>query len=155
MIKLIWAMDKNWLIGKENKMPWRVKEDLIYYKEKTEGKNVLMGYNTYISLKGYYKDRPLPYGKIYLATRKKIAFPDCEVISSLEDFLKNNKEELWVVGGSSIYSQSLEYASELYISFIKGDYEGDTYFPKFDLDSWNLKSKIDSELVSYQVFNRK
>ena len=51
MIKLIWAMDKNWLIGKENKIPWHYKEDLLYYKEKTAGQIVLMGDNTYFSLK--------------------------------------------------------------------------------------------------------
>ena len=68
MIKLIWAMDKNWLIGKENKIPWHYKEDLLYYKEKTAGQIVLMGDNTYFSLKGYYKTKPLPYAKIYVAS---------------------------------------------------------------------------------------
>ena len=56
MINLIWAMDDNWLIGKDNRMPWHVKEDLLYYKEKTLGKTVFLGYNNYVSLKGYYKE---------------------------------------------------------------------------------------------------
>ena len=68
MISLIWAMDKNWLVGKGNKLPWHFKEDLIYYKEKTAGNTVLMGDVSYYSLKGYYKDKPLPYGKIYVTS---------------------------------------------------------------------------------------
>ncbi len=154
MINLIWAMDEDWLIGKENRMPWHIKEDLLYYKEKTNGKDVFLGYNNYISLKSYYKDRPLPYNKIYVATRKNIVLDDAIVVSCGEDFIKNYKDELWVIGGSIIYDLSLPYADNLYISFIKGHHEGDTYFPKFDLAKWRLVSKSDTELVSYQVFSK-
>lgn len=155
MINLIWAMDDNWLIGKDNRMPWHVKEDLLYYKEKTLGKTVFLGYNNYVSLKGYYKDRPLPYGKLYVASRKNIKLPDAEVINNAEEFIKNYSDELWVIGGSMIYELSLPYADNLYISFIKGSHEGDTYFPKFDLSNWKLVSKTDSDLVSYQVFSKR
>ena len=68
MINLIWAMTKDNLIGKGNLMPWHIKEDLVYYKNKTAGKTVVMGEETYYSLKGYYKTRPLPYGTIYVAS---------------------------------------------------------------------------------------
>ncbi|MBQ4356793.1 MAG: dihydrofolate reductase, partial [Acholeplasmatales bacterium] len=54
MINMIWAMDKNNLIGDGNRIPWHVKEDLIYYKNKTKGQTVLMGDATYFSLKSYY-----------------------------------------------------------------------------------------------------
>ena len=90
MISLIWAMDKNWLIGKENKIPWHYKKDLMYFKEKTQGKTVLMGDNTYYSLKGYYKDRPLPYGKIYVASLNDLELAmDFALIS--EGILKSDK----------------------------------------------------------------
>lgn len=52
MISAIWAMDKNWLVGNGDKLPWRIKEDLQYFKEKAKGKTVLMGDTTYFSLKG-------------------------------------------------------------------------------------------------------
>ena len=154
MINLIWAMDENWLIGNDNKMPWRIKEDLLYYKSKTEGKNVLMGYNTYISLKGYYKDKPLPYGKIYVATRHDRVLDDAIVINDIDSFLNTFNDELWVLGGASIYERALPYANYLYISFVKGSHVGDAYFPKFDLNDYKLISKKDSIEVSYQVFKR-
>ena len=72
MISLIWAMDINWLIGIDDKLPWHYREDLLYYKEKTAGKTVLMGDKTYYSLKGYYKTKPLPYGKIFVASLDKL-----------------------------------------------------------------------------------
>ena len=90
MISLIWAMSEKWLIGKDNKIPWHVKEDLLYYKEKTNGKTVLMGENTYFSLKGYYKNRPLPYGKIYVASLSDNEFIDAIKIDDVISFLNNN-----------------------------------------------------------------
>ena len=68
MISLIWAMTEDHLIGIDDKIPWHIKEDLLYYKSKTKGQIVLMGEATYYSLKGYYKTKPLPYGKIYVAS---------------------------------------------------------------------------------------
>ncbi len=155
MINMIWAMDEDWLIGKNNQMPWHIKEDLIYYKEKTAGKTVLMGYNTYESLKGYYKDKPLPYGKIYVATRRKMILPDAEIVSMVDEFIKGYKDEIWVCGGAMLYELCLPYADNLYISFIKGHHDGDTYFPKFDLDSYKLGYQNDSEKVSYRLYQKR
>ena len=156
MIKLIWAMDKNWLIGKENKIPWHYKEDLLYYKEKTAGQIVLMGDNTYFSLKGYYKTKPLPYAKIYVASLNDLKLDDAIVINDLKGFLSQNKEDLWVVGGATIYRFALEFADELYITHIEKAYEGDAYFPKFDLEGlFKLKSSTRSGDLNFCCYERK
>lgn len=154
MINLIWAMDEGNVIGLNNRIPWHIKEDLLYYKSKTNGKDVLMGYNTYISLKGYYKDKPLPYNKIYVATHKNIILDDAEVINDLESFIKNYKDELWVVGGSSIYKLSIPYANYLYISLVKGHHEGDSYFPEFNINEFKLESSNESSEVIYKIYKR-
>ena len=156
MINMIWAMDENNLIGKGNLIPWHIKEDLIYYKEKTKGKTVLMGDMTYLSLKGYYKDKPLPYGKIYVSTiDPNFKADDVIIVNDLVSFLKNNNEEdLWVVGGATIYKISLPYADRLYISFIKGNHEGDKYFPQIDYSKYNLIYKNETELVRYTCYER-
>ena len=156
MINMIWAMDENNLIGKGNLIPWHIKEDLIYYKEKTKGKTVLMGDMTYLSLKGYYKDKPLPYGKIYVSTiDPNFKVDDVIIVNDLVSFLKNNNEEdLWVVGGATIYKISLPYADRLYISFIKGNHEGDKYFPQIDYSKYNLIYKNETELVRYTCYER-
>ena len=155
MISLIWAVSETHLIGNGDKIPWHIKEDLLYYKAKTLGKTVLMGEATYYSLKGYYKKRPLPYGKIYVASlNKDLVLEDAVVINDVVSFLKEEHDDLWVVGGATIYKFALEYADRLYISFVKGDYEGDVYFPHIDFDKFNLTWEEVSEQVRYTLFER-
>ena len=156
MINLIWAMDENNLVRNGDKIPWHIKEDLLYYKSKTKGKVVLMGDTTYFSLKGYYKDKPLPYGKIYVATiDKNLKIDGVEMVYDIFEFLNNNpEEELWVVGGATIYKLSLPYADRLYISFIKGSHEGDRYFPKINFDEYKLIWENVSELVRYTIYEK-
>ena len=158
MISLIWAMDINWLIGIEDKLPWHYREDLLYYKEKTAGKTVLMGDKTYYSLKGYYKTKPLPYGKIYVASLDNLELEDAEVINDINSFLANfpKAEDLWVVGGSTIYKFALPYADYLYITHVLKAYEGNMYFPKFDLENdYNIVSKRYSDVLCFAVYERK
>ena len=154
---MIWAMDEENIIGYKNRIPWHCKEDLIYYKEHTKGKTVVMGEATYYSLKGYYKDKPLPYGKIYVATiDKNLVIDGVIMVYDLVNFLENNQEDdLWVVGGATIYKISLPYANRLYISFIKGTHEGDRYFPKINFDDYKLIWENNSDLVRYTVFEKK
>ena len=157
MINMIWAMDENNLVGNGDKIPWHIKEDLIYYKSKTKGQVVLMGDTTYYSLKGYYKDKPLPYGKIYVATiDKNLVIDGVIMVYDLVNFLENNQEDnLWVVGGATIYKISLPYANRLYISFIKGTHEGDKKKKKINFDDYKLIWENNSDLVRYTVFEKK
>ena len=158
MISMIWAMDKNWLIGKNNQIPWHYKEDLLYYKGMTNGKTVLMGDKTYYSLKGYYKDRPLPYNKIYVASLDKLVLEDAILVPDINKFLSETKEDIIVVGGAMIYKLSLPYASRLYITHIDKSFDGDTYFPKFDLGSFEKISSRRSEInpeLEFAVYERR
>lgn len=155
MINLIWAMDENWLVGKDDLIPWHIKEDLLYFKSKVKGKTVVMGDTTYFSLKGYYKNRPLPYGKIYVASLdNNLKLEDAEVINDFKSFIENYNEEIWVTGGATIFKMALPYADNLYISFIKGKYEGNIYFPKFDLNEYKLIWKEDTERVLFSLYTK-
>ncbi len=153
MINLIWAQDETGLVGKDNKMPWHCKEDLLYFKSKTEGKTVLLGYNNYVSLKGYYKDKKLPYGNIYLLTHKDLTIDGINVIHDIKEAIDN--DELWVIGGASIYRQMLKYADKLYITIIKGVYDGDIYLNDIKLDDFVLESSRKTEVAEYLIYRRK
>lgn len=158
MIKLIWAMDLNWLIGKKNKLPWRYKEDLDYFKETVRGKTVLMGDKTYDSLKGYYKKTPLPFGKMYVACLEERVFDDAIKIEDIDAFLKDYKDELFVIGGATIYKLSLPYADKLYITWILKTYKGDAYFPEFNLvEDFRIESERygESPDLKFSVYVRK
>ena len=159
MISMIWAMDENNLVGKGDRIPWHIKEDLLYYKSRTKGQTVLMGDTTYYSLRGYYKDKPLPYGKIYVATiDKNLVINDglneIEMVYDLVPFLEKVDFDLWVVGGATIYKLSLPYADKLYISFVKGTHEGDRYFPTIDFSKYNLVWENNTDLVRYTIFEK-
>lgn len=138
MINMIWAMDENHLIGKGNLLPWHYPKDLEYFKKMTSNCAVLMGDMTYQSLKTYYKKKPLPFKKIYVANLDDIKYDDALRVSDLFQFLKEAKEDIMVIGGKTIYQLALPYANKLYITYVLKAYEGDVYFPKFDITHFKL-----------------
>ena len=68
--------------------------------------------------------------------------------------IENFNEEIWVTGGATIFKMALPFADNLYISFIKGTYEGDVYFPKFDLNQYKLTWKEDTERVLFSLYTK-
>lgn len=137
MIYLIWAMDQNRLIGSKQSLPWHIKDDLAFFKSIVNHKRVLMGMQTYLSMKTYFKDKPFPYQEVYVATRQKISLHDAIVIDDVENFLKKQSDDLYVLGGSKIYDIAFNIANCLYITYVLQSYEGDTYFPKYDLRNYS------------------
>ena len=155
MISLIWAMDQNWLIGKDNRLPWHYPKDLAFFKQVTIGKTVLMGEQTYLSLKGYYKDKPLPFAKIYIATLENKTFNDGITVNDVVSFLEQNQVELFVIGGAVIYKLALPFADYLYITFILNQHSGNVYFPKLDLNQYKLISKNYEPSLIFAKYQRK
>ena len=133
MISIIVAFDKNFCIGKDGKLPWHIKEDLKWFKERTLNHTIVMGKNTFLSI-----GKILPNRKTILVSNSlKIEEENCHTIQNLQEFLeenKNSKEEIFVCGGESIYRQALPYAKKFYLTLIDTEIEnGDTFFPKIDL----------------------
>lgn len=158
MISLIWAMDKNNLIGVDNDLPWHYSEDLKYFKEKTLGKTVLMGKNTFFSIFNRL-NKPLPNRiNIVASSNKEFVRDDVTVIHNLLDFLKDNQytdEEIFVIGGKQIYTLSLPYAKRLYITHINEEYKGDVYFPKIDYTKYQIISKNTVGVLDFVIYERK
>lgn len=155
MINLIWAMDINWLIGIDDRLPWRYQEDLKYFKEKVKGKTVLMGDKTYESLKGYYKNRPFPFKDYFIASLDDHYQGDY-IVKDIDAFLKDYQQELWIIGGSKIYELSLPYANRLYITWILKPYKGNKYFPKFDLSEYQVikETKGEHKDLTFMVYEK-
>ena len=135
IISLIAAMAKNRIIGKDNQMPWHLPADLGHFKAVTLGKPIIMGRKTYESI-----GRPLP-GRlnIVISTNKKYVLEGCETVSSLDQALAlvNNVEEVMIIGGGFLYTQTLSQADKLYLTFIDLEVNGDTQFP--DFNALNIK----------------
>lgn len=157
MISLIFAMDINNLIGKDNDLPWHYSEDLKYFKAVTSGKKVVMGENTFFSIVNRI-GKPLPNRENYVATlTNDFNYPNVNVINDLISFLKTIKdvsEEYFIIGGKRIYELSLPYADRLYITHINKEYEGNVYFPKINYSEYKkIKSnKIDE--LDFCVYER-
>lgn len=139
MISFIWAMDKNRVIGKDNQLPWHLPEDLKFFKKSTMGHPVAMGRKTHESI-----GRPLPGRENIIITRnEQYESENCTVFHSAEefvDFCKKKDEEVFVIGGAEIFRQLFPYADKLYLTVINEEFEGDTFFPEFDLGGWELIS---------------
>ena len=163
-ISLIAAVAKNGIIGKNSSLPWKLPEDLLYFREKTWGKAVILGNSTFQSLPVKLDNRKC----IVLTRQANISGKgDFQQARSEEHALKlaiehaqrHNGQEIMVAGGSQIYKLFLKHASLMYITKIDLCPEGDTYFPKFDTSLWDCtetnpqisKSGLSYKHLTYKI----
>ncbi len=157
VFSIIVAFDKNQLIGKNNKMPWHYPEDLKYFKKITTGKKVVMGSNTYKSILSYLH-KPLPNRHNIVISSKCELYQDVECYSSIEQFIKQykaTKEEIFIIGGKTIYNYFINFADRLYITHIDKEFNGDTYFPDFKYDDYKLLTKKTIDELCFCIYERK
>jgi len=133
-ISMIVAMSKNRVIGKDNGMPWHLSDDLKNFKKITIGKTIIMGRRTYDSI-----GKALPGRKNVILSRS-LKDKDILVFDNLENALVDvgNEEEIFIIGGQDIYSQTINKANKLYLTTINDDIEGDKFFPYFDNSNWDI-----------------
>lgn len=156
-LQLIVAMDKNRAIGNKNALPWpRLKKDMKYFRRQTKGHAVIMGRKTYESIGKPLKNRknivisrryadPLyfhadnpPPANLYLTQSPEEAL---EIAHKLDS-------DPFVIGGSEIYRQMLPKVGMMHITEVQDSFEGDAYFPDYDLTSWNeIDRKVEEEIV--------
>lgn len=142
MISLIVAIASNGVIGKDNRLPWRLPGDLAYFKRITMGHTIVMGRKTYESI-----GKPLPGRQNVIVTRNRhFKSEGCIVINSLEEALKlAENDEVFIIGGAEIYSQAISIVERLYITHVNKEFEGDTYFPQIDSGKWKIISREEGE----------
>lgn len=128
-ISIIVAVDEARAIGKDNALLWNIPEDLAHFKEVTSGHPVIMGEKTSRSI-----GRPLPARtNIVLSRDESKVIPGCIIAHSLEEAfsLAGESDEIFVIGGGTIYKLALPYADKLYITEVEGKFDGDTFFPEY------------------------
>jgi dihydrofolate reductase len=136
---LVVAIASNGVIGANGTLPWRLPEDLKHFKRVTMGHPVIMGRRTWESLKG-----PLPGREnIVVSRRAGYEAPGAHVASSLAGALAlcHDAPVACVIGGTSLFAESLPIADGLIITEIHKDYEGDTWFPEWDRSAWKVTQK--------------
>ncbi len=183
MISIIVAMARNGVIGRDNSLIWHLPADLKYFKETTMGSPVIMGRKTYESV-----GRPLPGRTNIIVTRREgYSAEGCLVAGSLEEAVemarrdagnaasirrdggssvatdrKDAAKEIFIAGGGEIYRQAMGIADKIYITFVDGEFEGDTFFPPIPEREWKLvdeKHRPPDDRNKYplifRVYNRK
>jgi dihydrofolate reductase len=139
-LSLIVARASNGVIGKDNQLPWRLSEDLKYFKAVTMGKPVIMGRKTFESI-----GRPLP-GRQNIVVTRNLDFMSAgiTVVHSIDAAIAaaNEAAEIMLIGGTELYTLSLALADRIYLTAIHQDFDGDAHFPALD-SQWQQVSRDD------------
>lgn len=135
MLSLIVATTKEGVIGKEGTLIWKIPRDLKYFKEKTMGKKMIMGRKTFESLPGM-----LP-GREHIVLTRKEEYKVPVGVKLIHDFKDvdpyiDSEEEIFLIGGGEIFTHFLPLCRKLYITWVKKDFEGDTYFPVEEIEKF-------------------
>ncbi len=147
MISHIAAVSKNRVIGNQGNLPWKISEDLKYFKARTLNKCIIMGRKTYDSL-----GKPLPDRRNVVVTRDTTwSRPGVtvfhNVLEAIRDCQKHSEEygeEIMIVGGAEIYTQTLFLAQRLYLTLIDEEVPGDAFYPDWQ-EEFELKEKVDRD----------
>lgn len=162
-INIIVAYASNHAIGKDNALLWHLADDMAFFKQQTSGHTVVMGKNTYLSLPK--KFRPLPNRlNIVISSQSPLEKHEqlrwyTSLSEALNDLKKTN-QEVYIIGGGSIYKQALPIADTIYATEVKLTIDGDTFFPEIDSHKWTRtvlhtyskdhKNEHDFEIVRYE-----
>lgn len=149
-MKLIAAVDSNWAIGNKNSLLVQIPADQKFFRNETTGKVIVLGRKT---LETFPQQRPLPKRtNIILSTKKDYTVKDAVVLHSVQEVLEEvkqyNSEDVYIIGGETVYKEFLPYCDEAEITKIDHVYEADAYFPNLDEDpEWEMVA--DSEEQTY------
>ncbi len=126
--KAIAAMSLNRVIGDKNTIPWKIPEDFKWVRQNTIGQVIVMGRKTHESI-----GRPLPGRENIVISRTMPATSGITVLRNLDEVDKiETEKEIWLFGGAQIYGQGLPRCSDLYLTIIQQEVQGDAHFPPFE-----------------------
>jgi len=155
-IIIIAAMAENRVIGKNNVIPWSLKEDMARFRKLTNGWPCIMGRKTWESL----PKKPLP-GRLNIVISKTmtasgIGSEDVNFFPSLPLAVEycSGYEKIFIIGGETIYKQALEFADKIELTIIHKQYEGDTFFPEIESSSWSVINTEDYYTFSFITYTK-
>jgi dihydrofolate reductase len=148
--KAIAAMSLNRVIGLRNTIPWHLPEDFKWFKQMTTGQVIVMGRKTFESI-----GKPLPNRTTLVLTRSPASIPGAKTISDLGQIDRMADEfagrEIFICGGAEIYAQALPRCSDLYLTIVQRNVEGDTFFPSFE-DRFELLETV-TETPEFKILH--
>jgi len=144
------AMSLNRVIGCGNHLPWRLPEDFRWFKQKTTGHIVVMGRKTFESI-----GRPLPDRETIILSRSGFSRPGTRTVAALSDLdLAHETRHVFICGGAQIYEQALPLCSDLFLTLVKREVEGDAFFPRFEdrfVEKETLQDTPEFRIIHYRA----
>ena len=153
--KAIAAMSLNRVIGSANTIPWHLPKDFEWFKQTTMGHVLVMGRKTFESI-----GRPLPGREMIVLTRSAEPIPGVRTIGNLDTLDQKNDfsgRTIFICGGAEVYAQALDQCSDLFLTLVKREVEGDAFFPEFEpmYDAGEiLLQSIDFEIRHYRRLSK-
>lgn len=142
IVSIIAAASENNVIGRKGRLPWSLPADMKRMKNLTMGHPLIMGRKTHESI-----GRALPGRRNIVVTRRKTAYPGCEVAASMDEALaaaeSDPSGEAFVFGGGEIYRQAIEVADRIYLTRVCATVDGDAFFPEIDASKWKEIARED------------
>ena len=147
-------MDNDGGIGKNNKIPWHIKKDLVRLRDLTKDKVAILGRTSYESMAGYYdkSGRDMPARQYIVVTRNadfKSKRGNTFTATSIQKAIKRVQElgdtEVFVIGGAKIFAQFIGFADRIYATIVDGNFNCDTFFPEYENFNKLVSDKRDSE----------
>lgn len=170
---MIAAMGSDRTIGKDNKIPWDIPEDMAYLRETTKGKPLIMGRSTYESVHGYRgtnpkTERAMPGRFNVLVTRDSGYFgqlpcpdgvglattPENGLKRAFDYAVQEGLDEIFIFGGAQIYSALLPQAQRLYLTEIEQAFNGDSFFPDFDRSEWTRTTNDQRNGFAFNIYQK-
>ena len=150
---IVGAMAANHVIGSGHGMPWDVPEEYEHFLRLIEGHTIIIGRRSY----GIFR-KGLTSAHNVVVSRSGGESGGAIVVPSIEDALRVARsfgETFFSAGGASIYAQTIPLADTMYLSYIKGQYTGDAYFPEFSEQEWAVEKRDDHPRFEFVVYRRK
>ena len=151
MIVIVAALTQEKVIGKNGKLPWNIPEEYQMFQDLIKNGVAIMGRKTYEAI-----PRPMAVRPRIVVSQSKTHIPGvtvCPNVSAALEKAKAFQKPIYIVGGTKIYEETIPLADKMYLSWIKKNYPGDTFFPEFDESQWKIEKKEkykEFELVVYR-----
>lgn len=155
-IIIIAAMAKNRVIGNKNHLPWNIPEEYQHFVNAVKDNVMIMGRNAYenFETEGWENTMIIVLSK----TITELNHPHAIALDSIEEVIKKARsygKPVFIGGGASIYAQMMQYADEMWLSFLPDAYEGDIFFPEFDENDWEVVKTEKHPSFEFRVYKRK
>ncbi|MGX0828562.1 dihydrofolate reductase [Staphylococcus capitis] len=140
-LSILVAHDKQRVIGYQNQLPWHLPNDLKHVKQLSTGHTLVMGRKTFESI-----GKPLPNRRnVVLTNNHSFKHEGVDVIHSIEE-INDIPGQVFIFGGQTLFEEMIDKVDDMYITVVDGKFQGDTFFPPYTFEDWEVESSVGGQL---------